>query len=135
MESSPEIIHGRIKYIDEILSRLENKQAPTLLGFLRDEIEQLRTVSTQFQSAKESKKVMRMEEKCGKKRYYLADGSVYVVKEHEYRYLYDACTKVVTYEFSNGQIERTFESGLKEIRRKDGSIVIKGGSGDYFQIN
>jgi len=135
MESNTELVHARIKYIDELLARLENKQAPSLLAILRDEIEQLRASSAQCQAAKDSKKVVRMEEKLGRKRYYLKDGSVYVVKDREYRYLYDAQSKVVTYEFANGQIERTFETGLKEIRHKDGSIIVKSGSGDYLHIN
>lgn len=71
----------------------------------------------------------------GKTRYYLHDGSTYVVsKNNKYKYLYDAKSRIITYEFDNGQIERTFPNGLKEIRYKDGSITIKNGSREYDYI-
>jgi hypothetical protein len=65
-------------------------------------------------------------------RYHLKDGSTYVVnRENKYRYLYDVGTKIITYEFSNGKIERTFPGGLKEIRHPDGTVTIRNGTKDY----
>lgn len=134
MNSQMEAIQCKIKYVDELLTKLENKEAPSVLVMLQKEIEQLRALNDQFQHMKDSKKVVRKEEKNSKMRYYLKDGSVYVVKGSEYRYLYDAQSKMVTYEFENGQIERTFESGLKEIRQQDGSIIVKNGTKDYDYV-
>ena len=52
----------------------------------------------------------------------------------EYRYLYNFKSKTITYEFENGQIERTFVNGMKEIRKSDGSIVIKTNAKEYFSF-
>ncbi|KAI4291445.1 hypothetical protein PAPHI01_0719 [Pancytospora philotis] len=135
MDNHMEAIQVKMKYIDELLTKLENKEALTVVAMLHKEIEDLRALNTECQSIKDGKKVVRRDEKCGKSRYYLKDGSVYVVKNHEYRYLYDSKSKVVTYEFANGQVERTFANGLKEIRQRDGSIVIKSSAKDYEYIN
>jgi hypothetical protein len=77
--------------------------------------------------------VVRKEDGRNKTRYYLRDGSIYVIRKGRgsYRYLYDSQTRTVTYEFKNGQVERTFDGGIKEIRRKTGEIVIKCGINDY----
>lgn len=131
MNSQMEAIQYKMKHVDELLTKLESREAPSIVALLQREIEELRALSAQFQQLRDGKKVVRKEERNSKMRYYLKDGSVYVVKSNEYRYLYDARTKVVTYEFENGQVERTFESGLKEIRQQDGSIVVKNGAKDY----
>jgi len=82
------------------------------------------------------KRVKTKEETESKVKYVLSDGSVYVIhKTKRYKYLYDAGTGVMTYEFSNGQIERTFPAGIKEIRGTDGKIVIKNAEKEYDVVN
>lgn len=134
MSDRAEEIQIRLKYVDELLSRLENREGVSVLAILQDEISALRALSEKHRAERENKRVIRREERLAKTRYYLKDGSVYVVKGREYRYLYDSQSKTVTYEFENGQVERTFEHGLKEIRQSDGGIVIKNGAKDYDYI-
>lgn len=129
-----ESIQRKMQYVDELITKTENRDAPSIYAILRSEIDALKSQIAELKVSSEEKKVVGKEEKASKTRYYLKDGSVYVVKGKEYRYLYDAKTRVVTYEFENGQIERTFDHGLKEIRRRDGTIVIKTGPRDFDYI-
>ncbi len=124
-------IKSKIRFIDDLLSKIENNEKSPLLSVLENEIEILNDLNNKYKEQLDKKKVYKKEQSNNKIRYYLNDGSVYFIKHHEYRYLYDAETKIVTYEFENGQIERTFPNGLKEIRRKDGSVIIKHGIKDY----
>lgn len=124
-------IPHKMKYIEEILTRLENKESVSIIDILKGELDTLRQQVVEERNTDEGKMVVGKEENGIKTRYYLKDGSVYVVKGKDYRYLYDSKTKIVTYEFENGQIERTFENGLKEIRKKDGTIIVKTGPKDY----
>lgn len=97
---------------------------------LKEEIDKLRTLNEQYKKFLNSKNVIHKDRKRDKTRYYLKDGSTYVIGKN-YRYLYDSRSKIITYEFSNGQVERTFSNGLKEIRHKDGTVTIKNGEKDY----
>lgn len=135
MQDLNRTVRLKMKYVEELLSKLENHEAPSVTALLKEELAQLRQHVADLKLQSEEKKVVGKEESTGRVRYYLKDGSVYVVKGREYRYLYDAKSKVVTYEFENGQIERTFENGLKEIRKKDGSLVIKTGPKEFDYIN
>lgn len=135
MIEKAELVRAKLDYIDELLTKLESKEAPSIMAVLRHEMEALRALGAECVKARESKTVVRREEKPTMTRYYLKDGSVYAVRAKDYRYLYDAQTKTVVYEFANGQIERTFENGIKEIRKKDGRIIIKNGAKDYDYIN
>lgn len=134
MTDKSKSILEKITYIDNLLGKLENKDIVTINSILQEEIDRLRTQIAEYKLSIENKEVIEKEECPSKIRYYLKDGSVYVVKNKEYKYLYDAATKVVTYEFENGQIERTFESGLKEIRRSDGSIIIKSSPKEFDYV-
>lgn len=125
----------KMKYVEELLTKLENREAPSITTLLKQEIEQLKEQINEIKTQSEDKKVVGKEESGSKTRYYLKDGSVYVVKRREYKYLYDSKTKVVTYEFDNGQIERTFPSGIKEIRKTDGTVVVKTGSKEFDFLN
>lgn len=130
MPRSEEEIAARMKYLEELIVRLENKETIDVETLLGHELQTLKQLCEEKIARDESKKVIRKEEKGLKSRYYLSDGSVYVVKGRNYRYLYDSSSKIVTYEFENGQIERTFANGIKEIRRPDGSIIIKDGQAE-----
>ncbi|ELA41442.1 uncharacterized protein VICG_01547 [Vittaforma corneae ATCC 50505] len=121
----------KMKYVEELLTKLENREAPSVTTLLKEEIDRLKQQILELKAKNEEKMVVGKEENGSRVRYYLKDGSVYVVKGREYRYLYDAKSKVVTYEFENGQIERTFQNGLKEIRKKDGTVVVKTGPKDF----
>lgn len=90
-------------------------------------------MNDEYQMLLDSKKVINTERKRDKTRYFLKDGSTYVVGRN-YKYLYDAKTRIITYEFANGQVERTFPTGVKEIRHSDGSIVVRCGEKDYDLI-
>ena len=131
MEDTNRLLHIKINYIEELLSKLENHETPSIIDIIKKELINLRKMTEECKIKSDEKKVVGREDKEGRTRYFLKDGSVYVVKERKYRYLYDAKSKVVTYEFENGQVERTFDNGVKEIRRKDGSIVIKTGEKNY----
>jgi hypothetical protein len=131
MDESGRTILSKIKYIEELLTKVENHETQSILTIIRNELDELKKISIEHKKQSDDKKVVGREDKGGKTRYFLKDGSVYVIKGRSYRYLYDSKTNVVTYEFENGQIERTFENGIKEIRQKDGSIVVKTGLKDY----
>lgn len=105
-----------------------------IIDLLKEEIEKLKNLNTEYKLFLESKKVVHTDKNKGKTRYYSKDGSTYVIGKN-YRYLYDVRSKIVTYEFSNGQVERTFPGGLKEIRHCDGSVSIRNGDRDYEFID
>ncbi|KAI5149446.1 hypothetical protein ENBRE01_0904 [Enteropsectra breve] len=128
---SKEIIEMKISYLEDIISKVENGEGLSVLDLIKNEIKALGELNKGYQEENENKTVVKRENGPLKNRYYLKDGSVYVVKGRDYRYLYDAKSKVVTYEFENGQIERTFPSGLKEIRNKAGNVIIKNGAKEY----
>lgn len=107
----------------------------SVIDILKDEIIKLKKLNDEYKSLLDTKKVVHKDSMNSKTRYYLKDGSTYVVKHNKYRYLYDAQTKIITYEFYNGQIEKTFPCGIKEIRHPDGSITVKNGAKDYDIIN
>lgn len=125
MNNHSENIRIKMNYIDSLLSRLENNENVSVITILQDELDCLKKQISEQNQDLLDKTVVGKEEKSLKSRYYLKDGSVYVIKPNEYKYLYDSKSKIVTYVFENGQIERTFDNGIKEIRRKDGTIVIK----------
>ncbi|CAD25742.1 hypothetical protein [Encephalitozoon cuniculi GB-M1] len=129
-----ENIKEKIDSIDALMRRLDEDRNISVVDILKEEILKLRKLNEEYKKMLESKKVMHKDQLQNKIRYYLKDGSTYVVKSNQYRYLYDAKTKTITYEFSNGQIEKTFPSGLKEIRHPDGSITIKNGPRDHEYI-
>ncbi len=135
MQDMNKAIALKMKYIEELLTKLENRESPSVISILKEEMEQLKQQIMEIKSKNEDKRVVGVEESGNKSRYYLKDGSVYVVKGKEYKYLYDSKSKVVTYEFENGQVERTFQNGMKEIRRRDGSIVIKTSPKDFEYLN
>ena len=114
--------------------KLENRENVSPIAILEEEIKLLKELNAKHSEDLQNKKVVKKEEGLTKTRYYLKDGSVYVVKGKDFRYLYDSKSKIITYEFESGQIERTFSGGLKEIRRKDGSIVIKNGQKEYDHL-
>ncbi|KAM0677118.1 hypothetical protein BDAP_002279 [Binucleata daphniae] len=107
---------------------MENKAS--VVDILKEEIKKLKKLNLEYENLLDSKKVMHTDKNKYKTRYFLRDGSTYVVSKN-CRYLYDAKSKIITYEFDNGQIERTFPCGLKEIRHTDGSITIRNGGKDY----
>lgn len=131
MDESNKAILVKMKYIEELLTKVENHEAPSILTIIKNELIELKKAAEEQKKRCEEKKVIGKEEKMGRTRYFLKDGSAYVVKGRNYRYLYDSKSKVVTYEFENGQIERTFENGIKEIRRSDGTVIIKTGQKEY----
>lgn len=129
-----ENIKEKIDSIDALMKQLEENRNISVVDILKEEVLKLRKLNEEYRKALEAKKVMHKDQLQNKTRYYLKDGSTYVVKSNQYRYLYDAKTKVITYEFSNGQIEKTFPSRLREIRYPDGSIAIKNGLRDHEYI-
>lgn len=129
-----ENIKEKIECIDTLMKRIEEKRNVSVVDILKEEILKLRKLNEEYKGFLESKRVVHKDQFHHKTRYYLKDGSTYVVKDNQYRYLYDARTKIITYEFSNGQIEKTFPLGLKEIRHPDGTITIKNGSKDHEYI-
>lgn len=134
MDEGLSLIQDRFKFLETLLERLENRESTSVTAILEAEISRLRQLTAEYKHRSEAKKVISKEDKVGKERYFLKDGSVYVVKQNEYKYLYDSNTKMMTYEFGNGQIERTFPNGLKEIRRTDGTVIIKTGPRDYDYV-
>lgn len=119
----------KIAFIESLLTKMDQKKA-SVIDILKDEINKLKKLNNEYETFLQSKKVIHTDKNRNKTRYYLQDGSTYVVSK-KCRYLYDAKSRVITYEFENGQVERTFPCGLKEIRHNDGSITIKTGSKDY----
>ena len=132
MDAKLEAIEERISILDSVLGRMETENDG--LSVVEGEVAKLAGLVAQYRDAQGDKKVVRRDFSGGKSRYFLKDGSVYVTHGSKYRYLYDARSKVITYEFANGQIERTFPCGLKEIRCTDGSIVIKTDANDYERL-
>lgn len=129
-----ERIKEKTECIDTLMKRMEENRGMSAVDVLREEILKLRRLNEEYRRILDGKRVVHKDQVQSKTRYYLKDGSTYVVKGSQYRYLYDAKTKVITYEFANGQIEKTFPSGLKEIRHPDGSITIKNGARDHEYI-
>lgn len=129
-----ENIKEKIEAIGALMEQIERNKDISVVDILKEEILKLRKLNEEYKNILEAKRVMHKDQLQSKTRYYLKDGSTYVVKNNQYRYLYDAKTKIITYEFVNGQIEKTFPSGLKEIRYPDGSITIKNGSNDHEHI-
>ncbi|KAK1351148.1 hypothetical protein CWI38_0382p0080 [Hamiltosporidium tvaerminnensis] len=125
-------IKEKINSIQALIDKMENKKNFSLIEILKEEIIKLKNLNDQYKSYIDTKKVVHTDSLKNKTRYHLKDGSTYVVnKNGKYRYLYDASTKIITYEFSNGQIEKTFPGGIKEIRYPDGTITIRNGEKDY----
>lgn len=129
-----EIIKEKICCINRLMEEIEKNKRPSLVELLKNEIDKLKQLNDQYKEALQSKKVIHKEVNNKKIRYFLQDGSTYVVRD-KYRYLYDAKTKIITYEFDNGQIEKSFPNGIKEIRFSDGSLVIKSDNKEYDVIN
>ncbi|KAI5171029.1 hypothetical protein NEFER03_0431 [Nematocida sp. LUAm3] len=126
------ILLERIKAIDELVERMKKGKEVPLVEILREEIEKLKRLNEQYEDSLRRKSIKTKEEEESKIKYTLSDGSVYVVhKLKKYKYLYDAGNSCITYEFPNGQIERTFPGGIKEIRAADGRIIIKHADKDY----
>ena len=113
------IIKEKINSINRLMEQVESTKKPSIIELLKKEIEKLRELNNEYKNILDSKKVVHKEIEKKKIRYYLQDGSTYVIRD-KYRYLYDAKSKVITYEFDNGQIERSYPSGIKEIRYGDG---------------
>lgn len=125
-------IKENAKYIEALIQKMDKNKNTTLVDILREEIIKLRTLNTEYREMIETKKVVHTDKMRHKTRYYLKDGSTYVVdKRKNIRYLYDAKSKTITYEFPNGQVEKTFEGGIKEVRHPDGSITVRHGEKDY----
>ncbi|EOB15488.1 hypothetical protein NBO_3g0039 [Nosema bombycis CQ1] len=130
-----QLLKFKLDYINTLMDKIESKKKTSLVDILREEIEKLKKLNSEYKDALDSKKVIHKEVHPNKVRYYLKDGSTYVIRNNKYKYLYDNKTKIMTYEFSNGQIERTMPYGIKEIRYPDGSIVIKSDEKEYEVIN
>lgn len=121
-----------------MIKEIDKYQQIDVLKILAEEIEDLKRYQEESNKENDNKRVIKSEESLYKTRFYLKDGSTYVCTKKptkNYKYLYDAKTKTVTYEFENGQVERTFECGLKEIRTPDGKIFIKTQNEEYEAVN
>lgn len=130
------VLKEKIKSIDHLVECMKKARNISALDILQEEIGKLRRLNQEYEGMLRRKAVKEKQETPRKIKYTLNDGSVYVVhKSKKYRYLYDAASSVVTYEFENGQIERTFPSGIKEIRTADGKIVIKESEKEYDVIS
>ncbi|KAI5192173.1 hypothetical protein NECID01_1828 [Nematocida sp. AWRm77] len=127
-----EVLKEKMERIDSLVMRIKENKEATLVDILKEEIEKLKKLNQEYESVLQKKSVRSKEESPGKTKYTLSDGSIYVVhKAKQYKYLYDAATSVITYEFSNGQVERTFPAGIKEIRGPSGEIIIKLSDKEY----
>ncbi|KAI5187235.1 hypothetical protein NEHOM01_2031 [Nematocida homosporus] len=130
------VLWERIKALDGLIDRMKENKEIGLVEILREEIERLRRLNEEYEEVIQRKRVKSKEESEGKVKYWLNDGSVYVVnKDRKYKYLYDKSSGVVTYEFGSGQIERTFPGGIKEIRTADGKIIVKNSEKEYDIVN
>ncbi|EQB60201.1 hypothetical protein NAPIS_ORF02207 [Vairimorpha apis BRL 01] len=116
------------------MEKIESQKKMSLVEILKNEINKLKELNEQYKEILDSKKVVHKETTKHKTRYFLKDGSTYVVRD-KYRYLYDSKSKIITYEFENGQIEKSFPNGIKEIRYSDGRVIIKNDNKDYDIIN
>lgn len=126
------LLKERIRLIDGLIERMRREKEVSIVEILKEEIDKLKRLNEDYESALQRKSVCRKEEAEGKTKYLLSDGSIYVANRAKgYKYLYDSLTSVVTYEFTNGQIERTFPGGIKEIRSPNGKIVIKTPDKEY----
>ncbi|KAI5179656.1 hypothetical protein NEOKW01_0119 [Nematocida sp. AWRm80] len=128
MEST---LRNKLNSIDNLIALINNKDT-NLLELLRKEINTLKRMNKEYQERLQNKKIKSKEQLQNKIKYTLNDGSIYINNTaKKYKYLYDSKTNIITYEFSNGQIERTFPIGIKEIRTPDGKIVIKTEENEY----
>lgn len=128
-------IKQKVSLIDALIKKMENKDKISLISILKTEIMKLKQLNQEYKKVVQEKKIVHEERKKNKTRYHLSDGSTYVVShDKKYKYLYDANSRIITYEFENGQIERTFPNGIKEIRYADGSVGIRHGNKDYDLI-
>jgi hypothetical protein len=126
------VLREKVEFIDSIVARMKRGESVSIVGVLKEETRKLQRLNREYEGALKKKSVVNKEDVGDKSRYRLGDGSLYVVNRKKgYRCLYDEATKTVTYEFSNGQVERTFPGGIKEIRCADGRVVVKSGEGDY----
>ncbi|KAL6122783.1 hypothetical protein NUSPORA_00040 [Nucleospora cyclopteri] len=138
MLNEKSLIKAKIELLDELITKMENKENLDITDVLKREIMELKAMNEGYVTGKNAKLVINSERGKNKTRFFLKDGSTYVVTNkgiNDYKYLFDATTKTITYEFGNGQIERTFKNGLKEIRMPDGRIYIKHGTLEYDHIN
>ncbi|ORD94516.1 hypothetical protein ECANGB1_589 [Enterospora canceri] len=129
-----EHIGSKIEALDAILRKMDASGGMDAADIIQTEIDELKKMCTAYEEERESKTVVKKEEDVFKTRCYLKDGSVYVATRKpakNYKYLFDRDTKAITYEFENGQVERTFVGGFKEIRLPDGRIYLKLGPGEY----
>ncbi|OAG29001.1 hypothetical protein NEDG_01140 [Nematocida displodere] len=131
-----EVLKEKVKSIDSIIAKMKTHGEHSLVELLKEEIDKLKRLNEEYETQLSNKTVKNKETTATKTKYTLSDGSIYVInKGKNYKYLYDSNTSVITYEFSNGQIERTFPTGIKEIRRTDGKIIIKTSEKEYDVIN
>lgn len=133
-----DIIKAKIELLDKILRQMEEGRDLSIFDILQEEMSSLKSITDSYVEDRESKSVVKKEEGVHKTRFYLKDGSTYVISrkpDKNYKYLFDIRTKRVTYEFENGQVEHTFDNGIKEIRMGDGRIYIKTGANQYECIN
>lgn len=114
---------------------MDDPKRQSLIDILKNEILKLKKLNNEYKQLLTDKKIINKEKSKNIVRYHLNDGSTYVINHtKKYKYLFDNKTKIITYEFENGQIERTFPNGIKEIRYADGSIGIRHGNNDYDYI-
>ncbi|KAI5160118.1 hypothetical protein NEAUS03_0886 [Nematocida ausubeli] len=127
------ILKERLSVIDRLIQKIRDEKEVRVTDILKEEIDRLKRLNAEYEEVLSKKKVKSKEEIKGNKiKYTLSDGSIYVInKKKNYKYLYDINTSIITYEFGNGQIERTFPFGIKEIRMPDGKIVIKSSEKEY----
>lgn len=126
------LLRDKMQFIDSVIARMKREEPLSVVGLLKEEIRKLQRLNREYENSLRRKSVLQREETEGKTRYRLGDGSLYVVNRRRgYKCLYDKATGVVTYEFGNGQVERTFPGGIKEIRCPDGRVAVKTGEGDY----
>ena len=132
------VIESKLELIEYLIEQMSKNEVIDALEILKREMDELRKLNEIYIKDQDNKQVVKSEQSLHKTRFYLKDGSTYVVTKRptkNYKYLFDSKTKVITYEFENGQIERTFECGLKEIRTSDGKVFIKTDNSEYEKIN
>lgn len=119
-----ELIKQKIRIIEEIQKISDETLNYKIFIALKNEINSLKELIEKYKMEIQSKKVVYIQTLDNKQKYYLEDGSSYVVGS-KFKYLYNSKDGSVMYQFSNGQIEKTLANGFKEIRYPDGSILIK----------
>lgn len=119
-----ETIQQKINLIEKLKKKIDESQNYQLFDILKKEIDELKFLMKAFKASLQSKRVIYLQKSENKKKYFLEDGSTFVIGSN-CKYLYDTSDNSMTYEFSNGQIEKTFKSGIKEIRYPNGAIAIK----------